>query len=60
MCRRVTCEKCHKPTFAGCGKHIEQVLGDVKPEDRCDCHAADAAVRPIEGGLSQLLRSLWG
>jgi hypothetical protein len=37
MCRRVQCEKCSKPTYAGCGMHIEQVLGDVAVEDRCHC-----------------------
>jgi len=37
MCRRVECAKCHKPSFAGCGMHIEQVLGDVPREERCSC-----------------------
>lgn len=38
MCQRVTCKTCSKPTYAGCGMHIEQVLGDVKPADRCPGH----------------------
>ena len=37
MCRRVTCDRCGKPTFAGCGAHIEQVLGDVPKDQRCQC-----------------------
>jgi hypothetical protein len=37
MCRRVECQRCKKPTYAGCGKHIEQVLGDVPREKRCTC-----------------------
>ncbi len=37
MCRRITCRTCNKPSFAGCGLHIEDVLGDVAPEDRCSC-----------------------
>uniref|UniRef100_A0A061S3W7 Uncharacterized protein n=1 Tax=Tetraselmis sp. GSL018 TaxID=582737 RepID=A0A061S3W7_9CHLO len=37
MCRRVQCEQCMKPTWAGCGMHIEQALAGVKPEDRCKC-----------------------
>jgi len=37
MCRRVTCPQCGKPTFAGCGMHVEQVLGDVPKEKRCHC-----------------------
>ena len=37
MCRRVQCPKCSKATFAGCGMHIEQVLGDVPRDARCKC-----------------------
>ncbi len=37
MCQRVTCNACGKPTYAGCGRHIEQVLGDVPSEKRCKC-----------------------
>ncbi len=40
MCRRITCPQCGKPSFAGCGLHVEQVLGDVPPEERCRCHEA--------------------
>ena len=38
MCQRVTCSWCEKPTFAGCGRHVEHVLGDVPRSDRCHCH----------------------
>jgi len=37
MCQRVTCSTCGKPTFRGCGRHVEEVLGDVKPDARCKC-----------------------
>lgn len=37
MCERITCSECGKPGFTGCGRHIEQVLGDVEWEDRCHC-----------------------
>ena len=37
MCQRVTCRDCGKPSFRGCGRHVEQVLGDVSPADRCAC-----------------------
>ncbi|CAL6339118.1 predicted protein [Bathycoccus prasinos] len=37
MCRRVQCSKCDKPTWAGCGMHIETALAGVKEEDRCKC-----------------------
>ena len=60
MCRRVECPKCGRPTFAGCGAHVEQVLGDVPPEARCQCReeraknpgpAASAAPRSWLRGL---------
>lgn len=37
MCRLVQCRKCHRPTYAGCGAHVEQVLGHVPPPERCRC-----------------------
>ncbi len=37
MCRPVTCPQCKKPDWAGCGAHIESVLGHVKVEERCKC-----------------------
>lgn len=43
MCRRVNCERCGKPTFAGCGAHIEQVLADVPKAERCQCRADTSA-----------------
>ena len=43
MCRRVSCSKCGRPTFSGCGAHVEQVLGGVKPADRCQCREAKEA-----------------
>ena len=43
MCQRVTCPKCHKATFAGCGMHVEQVLRGVPAEQRCTCNQKAAA-----------------
>ena len=37
MCRAVTCPRCGRPTWQGCGAHVEQVLGDVPPGRRCQC-----------------------
>jgi hypothetical protein len=37
MCQRVQCPKCGKPTWAGCGRHVEDVLGDVPTAQRCQC-----------------------
>jgi len=39
MCRAATCRKCGRPTWKGCGAHVEQVLRGVPPADRCKGHA---------------------
>ena len=41
MCYRIACSKCSKPTYKGCGRHIEDVLGDVPVEERCQCKVED-------------------
>ena len=46
MCQRVTCNACGKPSYAGCGRHIEQVLGDVPAEKRCKCRESRQAETP--------------
>ncbi len=50
MCRRVTCKQCGKPTWAGCGNHIEQALAGVAKKDRCQGHASE----PRQGILGRL------
>ena len=37
MCTRITCSNCTKPTWAGCGEHIEEALEGVAVADRCSC-----------------------
>ncbi len=37
MCSQVTCQRCSKPTWAGCGRHIEQALANVPRQLRCTC-----------------------
>jgi hypothetical protein len=59
MCRRIDCPKCGKPTFAGCGQHVEQVLGNVPKDQRCKCSEAKpsppgGASPPGGGFLSRL------
>lgn len=43
MCRRVDCSKCGRPTFAGCGAHVEQVLAGVPASERCRCRQDQAS-----------------
>lgn len=34
---RTTCGTCSKATFAGCGAHLDRVLGDVAVDKLCSC-----------------------
>lgn len=62
MCRRVVCPTCGRPTWAGCGAHVEQVLGDVPKSERCQCREK-ANSRPTPSaapGSGSWLRRLLG
>jgi hypothetical protein len=41
MCYRKRCDICNKLTYGGCGKHVEQVLGDVPVDQRCQGHSKE-------------------
>lgn len=49
MCARVNCPECKKPTFAGCGAHVEMVLADVPKDQRCKCHEKPRDTKPAQG-----------
>ncbi len=64
MCQRATCSQCGKPTYSGCGRHVEAVLGDVPLEARCQCRerkqeAGGSASEPTIRQLKNLVRNLW-
>lgn len=54
MCTRVNCRDCGKPSFVGCGRHVEQVLGDVAPEERCRCREERQEKRDDRSFLERL------
>lgn len=62
MCSRVKCRECSKPTYAGCGAHIEQVLGDVPKDERCKCREAKREAKKEGAGErpASLLSRLFG
>ncbi|WP_199189066.1 hypothetical protein [Corynebacterium sp. 13CS0277] len=37
MCRPVTCKKCGKTTWAGCGQHVDAVMANVPKNQQCTC-----------------------
>ena len=43
MCSRTTCFNCKKPTWSGCGNHIEIALAGVPKNQRCKCTKAELA-----------------
>jgi hypothetical protein len=47
MCRAVTCKKCGKTTWAGCGQHVTEVMRGVPSAQRCRGHEND----PVEPGF---------
>lgn len=49
MCQRITCHRCGKASWVGCGRHVEEVLRGVPPGDRCQC------VQPKKSFLARLL-----
>jgi len=62
MCRRIECSQCGRPSYAGCGAHVEQVLRDVPPAERCRCReeGAKTAKPKGEGERRSWLRGLLG
>jgi len=56
MCQRITCSSCGKPSYTGCGRHVEQVLGDVPAERRCGCREqkSEAPTTPEDSWFKRL------
>ena len=60
MCRAVTCKKCGKTTWAGCGQHVSQVLAGVPASQRCADHPSDPATGDPAARDGAWLRRLFG
>ena len=52
MCRRITCRRCGKASWAGCGMHVNQVMAGVPRSERCPGHEGE----PRTGLLARLRR----
>ena len=37
MCSPIKCDDCGKTTWTGCGEHVDTVMTDVPPAERCTC-----------------------
>lgn len=58
MCRAVTCKKCGRTTWAGCGQHVDQVRAGVPKDQWCDGHAGEPSGSGSDRG--GLLSRLFG
>lgn len=52
MCHQVTCRKCGKATWSGCGQHANEVLRGIPKDKRCAGHEPE----PATGLLSKIFR----
>lgn len=43
MCQAVTCRKCGKTTWAGCGQHVDEVMRKVPASQRCPGHPGSSS-----------------
>jgi hypothetical protein len=43
MCRSVTCRRCGKTSWTGCGQHVDQVMRGVPADQRCPGHPREPA-----------------
>lgn len=62
MCSRTKCRICGKPTWSGCGNHVEQALQGVAKSQRCACakNAHPANSGPANSGGGFFTRLLGG
>jgi hypothetical protein len=41
MCSKVICKSCKKPTWSGCGEHVEEALAGIPISERCAGHSKE-------------------
>ncbi len=51
MCKLETCPVCQQPTWIGCGRHIDAIMGSIAPGDRCPAASEHGAERAGEDAL---------
>jgi len=51
----VMCNQCGKPSWAGCGAHVESVLGDVPKNERCRCDEQPATKSERKGFIATMM-----
>lgn len=51
MCHPARCRTCGKTTWSGCGQHVNQVMRNVPPAERCPGHSAAERTSGSGGSL---------
>lgn len=53
MCRPITCPRCSKTGWTGCGQHVDQVMAVVPANQQCQCpdHGTGKAEGQSGGGF---------
>ena len=41
MCSAITCRRCGKTSWTGCGQHVDQVMRGIPQRDRCQGHESE-------------------
>ena len=54
MCHPAKCPKCGKTTWAGCGRHVDDVMKGVPASRQCTC-----APEPAAPTANKIFRSLF-
>ncbi len=55
MCNQITCVTCNKPTWEGCGEHIEYALKGIPLNERCTRPRPDPNDPQNQKGLLDLI-----
>ncbi|WP_169833846.1 hypothetical protein [Rhodococcus phenolicus] len=56
MCYPVTCTRCGKTGWGGCGQHVDAVMRTVPAADRCTCSQDASPVQERRPALRSLFR----
>ena len=51
MCSPVTCRRCKKTTWSGCGQHVKHVMAGIPKSQQCDCANNPPAPKEKSGGM---------
>lgn len=60
MCYAVTCPKCGKTTWSGCGQHVDQVMRNVPKAQRCTCDQGSSKSSDASSAQGGLFSKLFG